>query len=125
MDRRHVEAIYRTTPLQQGMLFHTLYAPASGVYVTQVSCSIRGIDVDKFRSAWQHVVDDTPILRTAFVWKRIEDAKQAVLRPGVVEVPLFIEDWRETAPEALALRRERFLCDDRQRGFELTKAPLM
>jgi natural product biosynthesis luciferase-like monooxygenase protein/amino acid adenylation domain-containing protein/non-ribosomal peptide synthase protein (TIGR01720 family) len=37
-----IEDLYPLTPLQQGLLFHTLYAPQSGVYVEQVSCTLCG-----------------------------------------------------------------------------------
>ncbi len=33
----NVEAIYPLSPMQEGMLFHTVYAPGTGVYVNQVA----------------------------------------------------------------------------------------
>ena len=35
-----IEDIYPLTPMRQGMLFHTLMAPYSGVYVEQLTCRI-------------------------------------------------------------------------------------
>jgi hypothetical protein len=40
--KRNIESIYPLSPMQQGMLFHTLYAPESGVYCEQTSCSLNG-----------------------------------------------------------------------------------
>jgi len=32
-----IELIYELSPMQQAMLFHSLYSPGSGVYVLQMS----------------------------------------------------------------------------------------
>src|SRR6266581_2964225 len=54
---RDIVDIYALAPMQQGMLFHTLYAPASGVYVEQMTCLLRGsLDVAAFREAWGQVI---------------------------------------------------------------------
>jgi hypothetical protein len=36
MDRRSIEAIYPLSPMQRGMLFHTLYAPGARAYFEQL-----------------------------------------------------------------------------------------
>ena len=33
-----IEDIYELTPMQHGMLFHSLYAPEEGLYCQQMSC---------------------------------------------------------------------------------------
>ncbi len=63
----NIEDIYKLSPMQQGMLFHTLYAPDSEVYREQTSCSLKGnLNVSAFQQAWGQVVHRHPILRTAF-----------------------------------------------------------
>ena len=62
MQEIALESIYALAPAQQGMLFHSLYAPHSGVYVVQYRCEIRGrkdlpLDVQAFERAWQRVVE--------------------------------------------------------------------
>jgi hypothetical protein len=37
---RNIESIYPLSPMQQGMLFHTLQAPDSGVYCEQTNYSL-------------------------------------------------------------------------------------
>jgi len=52
----NIEDIYPLSPLQQGMLFHSVYAPQSGVYVEQLVYSFEGrgaVDVSLLRQAFQ------------------------------------------------------------------------
>ncbi len=106
------------------MLFHTLYAPGSGVYVTQLSCHLHGVlDVAAFERAWQQVVDRHSVLRTFFVWKDVPKPVQVVQRE--VKLHVDYDDWRDYAPDTHAARLDAFMHDDREGGFDLTSAPLM
>ncbi len=70
MKLKNVEDIYPLSPMQQGMLFHSLYAPDSGQYFQQVSCTLEGeLHIPTFELAWQHVAQRYPALRTAFFGK--------------------------------------------------------
>ena len=42
MNARNIEDIYPLSPMQQGMLFHSLYEPQSGVYLEQMVCTLAG-----------------------------------------------------------------------------------
>ena len=67
---RGIEDVYPLTPLQQGILFHALYAPESGVYVEHLSCTLQGpLDTAAFTAAWQQVMAAHPILRSSFRWE--------------------------------------------------------
>jgi amino acid adenylation domain-containing protein len=124
MSKRNIEAVYPLSPMQQGMLFHSLYAPKSGVYFEQLSAKLRGeLDFAAFERAWQRVMDRHAILRTAFVWKNLDRMLQVVHR----HVPLSLEqkDWRGLPRNEQQTRLEAFLEADRARGFDLSRAPLM
>ncbi|MFT3764381.1 MAG: amino acid adenylation domain-containing protein [Minicystis sp.] len=122
MSRKNVEDIYPLSPLQQGILFHTLFATEPGVYFVQHGWTIEGpLDVAAFQRAFQDVVDRHPILRTAFVWDRRDRPVQVVRE----RVKLPFEEIDLRAEPAQAARVEEILAADRARGFELTRAPLM
>ncbi|MBI5032799.1 MAG: amino acid adenylation domain-containing protein, partial [Chloroflexi bacterium] len=124
MSKRNIEAIYSLSPMQQGMLFHSLYAPESGVYVEQTVCTLEGdLDVPSFERAWKYVTERHPILRTAFAWKRLDKTFQVVHRE--VHLPFEQHDWRGLSAVEQASRLEDFLQVDRRRGFDVSKAPLM
>lgn len=123
MAPQQVEDAYPLSPVQQGMLFHSVYAPDSGVYVTQVSRILEDVEVASFRGAWQKVVDRHPILRTAFVWKKTDEPLQVVGRH--VELPVRVEDWRDLDAQEQERHLGEYLRADRERGFEPSRAPLM
>jgi len=124
MTSELIEDIYPLSPMQQGLLFHSLYSAGSGVYVQQMSCTLQGdLDVPAFERAWQRLVDRHAILRTAFVWEDLEEPVQVVHRR--VAVPLERKDWRALSAADQEARLADLLDEDRRRGFELSHAPLM
>ena len=56
LDWAHVEDVLPLSPLQQGMLFHSLYAPETGAYINQLQVCIDGLDVARFAASWQAVL---------------------------------------------------------------------
>ncbi len=66
----NVEDIYELSPLQQGMLLHSVHDGASDMYLSQHTYSVDGpLDVDVLVAAWQRVVAAHPALRTSFHWQ--------------------------------------------------------
>src|SRR6185312_2572685 len=124
MNKRNVEALYELSPLQQGMLLHTLSAPRSGMYFEQYSATVRGdLNVPAMKRAWQTVVERHAIFRTSFFWKDLEKPLQVVNR--AVELSIEEQDWSSTPAAERQQRLAAWLRDDRRRGFDLASAPLM
>lgn len=124
MATDNVETLFELSPMQQGMLFHSLYAPTSGIYVEQIMGRLMGrLDVTALERAWQMVIGQHQILRSSFFWKDLEQPTQVVHRE--VNLPLIQHDWRELSPEDQQLRLESLIAEDRAQGFEFTQAPLM
>ena len=116
-----IEALHPLSPMQEGLLFHSLYEPSSGAYFEQMVCEIRGaVDVEAFEQAWQQVVARHPVLRSAPVWEGLERPLAWVRNR--IDVRLERREW---PAEDTASLPESFLRTDRGRGFELDQAPLM
>ena len=123
MADRDIQDIYPLAPTQEGMLFHTLYAPESGTYVEQASGTLRGeLDGTAFEQAWQRLMDRHSVLRTAFVWQEVEEPVQVVFRR--LPVPLARYDWRDLTPEQRSAQLEVLRNEDRAQGFDMGEAPL-
>ena len=124
MSSKNIEAAYPLSPMQHGMLFHTLYEPQSAMYFEQLSCTLYGnLNVLAFQQAWQQVVERHPVLRTAFVWNKNGEAASGC-RPRV-GLPWQQHDWRGLSPVEQQEKLEGFLQADRAQGFQLSKAPLI
>ncbi len=106
------------------MLYHSRYTAESEVYFMQLSCGLKGdLDPAAFERAWQQVVDRHTALRASFHWRELERPLQVVSRR--VSVPFVVEDWRSLPPGEQAERFEALLVDDRRRGFDLARPPLL
>ncbi|AFZ33306.1 non-ribosomal peptide synthetase (plasmid) [Gloeocapsa sp. PCC 7428] len=120
MMKKDIEDIYPLSPMQQGILFHSLLTPEVGVYVPQVCLTIDNLtNINSFAGAWQTVLQNNASLRTAFRWERRDQPFQVVYRD--VELPWQQYDWRE---EYAQHKLEAFLLQDRQHGFDLKTPPL-
>ncbi len=123
-SERGIEHVYPLTPMQEGMLFHTILAPGGGSYVGQMDFELRGeLDPVAFERAWQEVAARHAILRTAFVAVPGAGSVQVVRRE--VRVPVTREDWRALSAEEQSSRLAAYLERDRERGFDPARAPLM
>ncbi|MGE8405822.1 MAG: amino acid adenylation domain-containing protein, partial [Pseudomonas sp.] len=112
--------IYPLSPMQQGMLFHSLYEKAAGNYINQMRVDVRGLDVLRFKAAWQAVIDQHEVLRANFV-SDLERPLQVIRKHVAV---IFAEhDWRGLDHSAPALKA--WADADRQRGFDLEQDGLL
>jgi amino acid adenylation domain-containing protein len=123
MSKKNIEDVYPLSPMQEGLLFHSLYAPEGGLYVTQIPYNCKGINASALRQAWQRIIDRHSIFRTAFVWKNIDKPMQVVGRQA--ELPFKIEDWRHLPATEQESRFAAYLAADLKQGFQLNKAPLL
>jgi amino acid adenylation domain-containing protein/thioester reductase-like protein len=123
-QRDEIEAIYPLSPMQQGMLFHSLSAPEFRMYFQQLNCQIRGrLNVAAFQAAWQQVMERHPILRTLFLWERRKEPLQVVRK--TVKLPWQFHNWQGLPRSEQHSRLRAFLEEDRRQDLDLTKAPVM
>jgi|CXWL01.1.fsa_nt_gi amino acid adenylation domain-containing protein/non-ribosomal peptide synthase protein (TIGR01720 family) len=119
-----IEDIYALSPMQEGMLFDTLMAPQSGIYLMQDRFDVHGlIDEKRFQRAWQMIIDRHTALRTGFLWETSARPVQIVHRH--VNLPFEYHDWRLLDSDEQHARLENLLAAERQQGFDFLKPPLM
>ena len=118
-----IEDTYPLSPLQQGMLFHTLLQPGSGVDIEQLLCELHeALDVASFQRAWRCVIAGHPVLRTNLRWENLAQPLQDV--HAQVDLPWQEQDWRAVPPGEQEQRIADLLGADRRHGIDLARAPL-
>src|SRR5262249_33230657 len=118
-----VEDVYPASPMQAGMVFHSVQEPESGLYVEQSVATLRGaLNVDALGRAWRDLVARHAILRTAFAWDGLVEPQQIVER--TIELPFEALDWHALPATDRDERLSAFLATDRARGWRLERAPL-
>lgn len=124
MKMENIEDSYPLSPLQQGMLFHSLYAPGSGVDIEQIVCTLHeNLNVSVFEQAWQRVMERHPVLRTSFRWEDLNQPIQEVHQ--YIRCPLEQQDWSGLSKREQEAQLDAYLRTDRRLSFDLSKAPLM
>jgi amino acid adenylation domain-containing protein len=118
-----IEDLYPLTPVQEGMLFHTLEDPEAGHYVEQFLCRLRG-DVDRsaLEASWNQLIERHPALRSTIHWSEFERPCQVVHRR--IAVPVEYQDWRSLSPLQQDERLASYLDADHRRGFVPSRPPL-
>ncbi len=123
MSTPNVDDIYELSPLQQGMLLHTVHDGASDMYLGQHVYIVEGsLDLDAMVRAWRMVFESHPALRTSFHWDGEEKPLQVVHRD--VTPPAHRDDWSEMDEDEKQDRLDEMMAQDRATGFDLTAAPL-
>ena len=120
MPLHAIEDLYPLSPMQQGMLFHSLYEQGEGHYINQMRVDVHGLDVARFEQAWRDALGRHDVLRASFV-STFEQPLQVIRKH--VELPFVALDWR--AQPALQGSLDHFAEADRERGFDLQQAPLL
>jgi hypothetical protein len=116
--------MYELSPMQQGMLYHTLEAEGAAMYSVVVAYRLHGpLDAAAFARAWQLVVARHPILRTSFHWRDRTEPIQIVHAAAHIDVRR--ADWRTTPPGQQRQRLDGLLESEARQRFDLEKPPLM
>ncbi|WP_294736304.1 non-ribosomal peptide synthetase [uncultured Pseudomonas sp.] len=113
-----IEDVYPLTPMQEGLLLHTLLEPGTGLYYMQDRYRINSaLDPERFAQAWQAVIARHEALRASFCWNVGEDMLQVIHKPG--STPIEYLDWSADPESEQEPRLQALLKCEREAGFDL------
>lgn len=122
--RDQVQDMYYLSPMQEGMLFHTLHHQEKGFYVEQMDMNVKGtLHHDLLEKSMNIIVERYDIFRTVFLHEKVKRPVQVVLkeRPFTLDVV----DLQDLSEDEQLERIEKFKQRDQLRGFDLSKDSLM
>lgn len=125
---KDIESIYPLSPMQDGILFHSLKsigeAEKKDIYIFQLSLNIHHkVNIQQFEDALNIIVNRHPILRTSFHWGNgLKQPLQCVRKDAKV----FIQhvDFGDLDTTEIESRLKNFAKEDRLKLFNFEKAPL-
>ena len=122
MERSAIQDICPLTPMQEGLLFHALYDVDSEAYFVQMNFRVRGdLRLDRFAESWDRLCRRHAVLRSVFVHEGLSRPLQVILKE---RGPVITFEDLSPLPEARRRERiERYLADDRRRGFSWQRDP--
>ncbi|QOQ56761.1 non-ribosomal peptide synthase/polyketide synthase [Bacillus amyloliquefaciens] len=118
------ENIYPLTPMQKGMLFHSLFDPSSGAYFQQTMFDLHGdLDIDSFSKSLDGLSQKYDIFRTNFYrgWK--DQPLQIILKTKKIGFQFI--DLREMKKSQKEEMIQKYAREDKLQGFDLEKGELM
>ncbi len=120
----NIAKIYPLTPMQTGMLFHSLEDRDSNVYFIQTSIELSGdIDVDVLVTSFKKLIEKYDVLRTAIVYKDLDKPRQLVLKRRSDDI--FLKDISNLNKIEITKYIEDYKVKDRERGFDLADDSLI
>ena len=122
MTAQNVEAILPLGSLQKALLFHSLQAEKDQGFL-QVKCTLNGeLNIEKFRSAWEAVVQTHEVLRASIHWEKVKKPVMVIHREASVDVLVHDLTSHDCSHHAPSIRT--ILTKDAEENLTFTKAPV-
>nr|WP_309245933.1 non-ribosomal peptide synthase/polyketide synthase [Bacillus glycinifermentans] len=119
-----IEKIYPLANMQKGMLFHAIEDHTSSAYFQQTVMHIEGyVDPDILEKSFNEIVKRHEILRASFEYEIVEDPRQVIIEDRKID--FYYCDIEKSSPAHKDRLIERYIAEDREKGFDLSKDMLM
>ncbi|WP_034862444.1 condensation domain-containing protein, partial [Ruminiclostridium cellobioparum] len=114
-----VQGIYNPSPLQEGILFHSLMDNTTKAYLIQMVLRIKGnLDVEILEDSINSIIERYDILRTNFVFETVKKPQQVVLKERAFRVNF--KDISNLPEDEKDPYIQRFIEEDSNRRFNLS-----
>ncbi|MBD8499799.1 non-ribosomal peptide synthetase [Paenibacillus arenosi] len=126
MEKLEVKSVYSLSPMQEGMLFHTLLNPTSPAYFEQFQCTLLGeLNVRLLEQSFNILIEKYDILRTNFMHLNLKSPKQIVFKKR--ELIIKYEDLSNNGMDITEADAfiEQYAVEDKRNGFDLAKDMLI
>jgi amino acid adenylation domain-containing protein/non-ribosomal peptide synthase protein (TIGR01720 family) len=124
LNSKNIKDIYKLSPMQEGIFFHTQLTQDSQAYFSQTAYRFYDyLSVELVEKTLNELMKRHDILRTVFNHKKTDSILQIVLKERKIDFQF--EDLTQMATDAQETYLKSFRQQDRVRGFDLTKDTLI
>uniref|UniRef100_UPI001CFD4E9F condensation domain-containing protein n=1 Tax=Priestia aryabhattai TaxID=412384 RepID=UPI001CFD4E9F len=124
MKQNEILKVYPLSPLQEGILFHSLLNEKTNLYFEQLALSINNdLQIEKIEQAFNIIIDKFDIFRTLFIYKNIRRPRQVVLKKRPSDIKF--QNLANLTKEQQIQYIESFKNQDKKEGFDLSQDPLI
>lgn len=123
-NAKMIQSIYSLTPMQEGMLYHYMEEEETTDYVIQSIFSLQGnLNEAKLKESLELLFEKYEILRTFFIYEKMDSPKQVVLKSRKPELSKWsLDDLAETEKQR---KLDEIKQQDLLRRFDLQKDVLL
>ncbi|MEK5097378.1 amino acid adenylation domain-containing protein [Bacillus sp. FSL W8-0848] len=119
-----IEKIYPLANMQKGMLFHALEDQTSSAYFQQIVIGLKGnVNEDMLEESFHELVKRHEILRASFEYDIAEEPRQVIVSDRKIDFEY--RDLQETEDAQKQLLLEKYVKEDKEKGFDLSGGSLM
>ncbi|MBT2758817.1 AMP-binding protein, partial [Mesobacillus foraminis] len=123
MKDNKFEDIYSLSPMQEGMLFHSLLSD-SDAYFEQMALTFKGsLDLPAFEKCFNLIIKRHSIFRSVFIHEGVNKPKQVVLKERSIKVAY--DDLSSQPPGVQNEVISTYKAQDKMKAFNLSKDLLM
>jgi iturin family lipopeptide synthetase B len=116
-----IQDVYSLTPMQEGMLFHSLANPDSQMYHELFSVRLKAaLNISAMEESLQTLVKRHDILRTVFLYKNVDKPKQVVLKERKSDFT-YVDIRHFSNRDEKEIYISNYKEKDRARTFDLSK----
>nr|BFF38247.1 hypothetical protein BACY1_00520 [Tenacibaculum mesophilum] len=121
LDKKfEIEYIYPLSPMQQGMLFHSLLNESSSEYFSQVKFQVKDtLDVALVKKSFEDIVNRHEVLRANIFHQGFEKPVQIILKNKTIDFNHI--DARQYNESEKSEVISKYLIEDEKRGFNLSE----
>ncbi|NYZ69455.1 amino acid adenylation domain-containing protein, partial [Endozoicomonas sp. SM1973] len=115
--------LYPSTPMQQGMLFHSQMQSECDIYTSILTVHFSQVEPGLLKQCWQKLIERYDVLRTAFIDNEQGEILQVIERSVIL--PWQEIDWRGLTESEQTHQLTLFVDQEQTKLFRFDTAPLM
>lgn len=117
-----IKRMYPLTPMQEGILFHTLQDESNESYVVQgIFNTDKPIEIEAFKGALQLLSEKHEVLKTNIFWSQLSEPRQVIVENKEIEIKHIDISGNDDIEQLF----KSIVKADLQRGFDLERESLI